>query len=217
MSRASSIMTIRLWSALLLALLGQAAWAQMHGGHGGASASDQDACVLRLRDGAYVLRLTGYQPDSRLSSGFCRNVPVTGRSILVVDLMTPQMRHVPIGISLLRDSSGLAERIMQGKNLPDLSNVTLYNEAPSLHQRGSIVINHDFAEPGSYLALLTIQDPVQGDFRTVIPFTVGQQTWTDLLGWLTAIIAFGVLLTLLAWRAVRKARLGKAASFSSNP
>jgi hypothetical protein len=217
MNRLQNIMTIKIWPALLLALLCQTALAQMHGGHGGgAGSADQDPCVLRLNNGVYMVRLTGYQPDTRLTNGFCRNIPTTGHSIVVIDLLTPEMRHLPVGISLLRDSSGLAEQIRQSKTLPDLSKASIYTESPGLHQRGSIVINHDFQDTGSYLALLSVKDPLHGDFTTVIPFTVGEQTWMDLLGWLAGVIAVGVVLALLAWRAIRRAKMGKAASLSSN-
>ena len=216
MNSLHDIMTIKMWPALLLALLCQTALAQMHGGHGGAGSPDQDPCILRLNNGIYMVRLTGYQPDTRLTNGFCRNIPTTGHSIMVIDLLTPEMRHLPVGISLLRDSPGLAEQIMQNKNSPALSKASLYTEAPSLHQRGSIVINHDFPDTGSYLALLSIKDPLHGDYTTVIPFTVGEQTWMDLIGWLLGVVAVGVILALLAWRAIRRAKMGKAASLSSN-
>lgn len=153
-------------AAVAAALL---AWSPRSSGHGGLS-MDEDRCKLRV--GRYVMHFVGYQPDSRSGpKEFCEDIPETGRTIVVLDYVDPELRDLPTEVRVIRDTGGAPER---------LEDVTVLHLPPKLYPTGSLNFELDFAQPGKFVGLVTVGGAQK--FESRFPFSVGRaHSWLHLL------------------------------------
>lgn len=145
--------------------------------HGGLS-MDEDTCKLRI--GQYVMHFVGYQPDS--ASGpkeFCEDIPETGRTIVVLDYVNPELRDLPTEVRVIRDTGTAPEQLDQ---------VTLMHLPPQLYPTGSLNFEIDFREPGRFVGLVWVGDKQRLESR--FPFSVGRtRSW---LHWLVPVVLIAV-------------------------
>lgn len=66
----------------------------------GAEELENDSCVRRA--GENLIHLSVYQPQHDIAGHYCTNIPVVGDTVLVVDLVEPVLREIPVGIKLIR-------------------------------------------------------------------------------------------------------------------
>jgi hypothetical protein len=159
-------------AACLAALL---AWSPRSSGHGGLS-MDEDTCKLRV--GRYVMHFVGYQPDS--PSGpreFCEDIPSTGRTIVVLDYVDPELRDLPTEVRVIRDTGSAPQ---------PLDEVTVLHLPPRLYPTGSLNFELDFAQPGRFVGLVTVGGTEK--FESRFPFSVGRTH-----SWLHLALAAGLL------------------------
>src|SRR5215470_11027060 len=71
------------------------AWA--HGGVG----LEADPCIRRA--GPYLIHFAAYQPQFFPAEEYCAAVPKAGNTILVFDLVDPELRHRPVTIQVVED------------------------------------------------------------------------------------------------------------------
>jgi hypothetical protein len=71
--------------------------------HGTVSGED-DPCLRRV--GEKVVHFNAYQPQYELREQYCTDIPQTGDTFLVVDLVDPTWRTEPVGMRIVKGSSG---------------------------------------------------------------------------------------------------------------
>jgi hypothetical protein len=89
-------------SALVLAAAIYSSGAAAHG----RVAMEEDTCMRRLGDNSMV-HLSAYQPQHEPSDQYCTDIPKQGNTFLVVDLVDPALRDIPIAMRVVRGTSEL--------------------------------------------------------------------------------------------------------------
>lgn len=69
----------------------------------GAEALEDDSCMRRV--GENMIHLSVYQPQNDMAGHYCTDIPAVGETVLVVDLVEPMLREMPVGLKLIRGSS----------------------------------------------------------------------------------------------------------------
>jgi hypothetical protein len=72
----------------------------------GRVAMEEDTCMRRLGDNSMV-HLSAYQPQHEPSDQYCTDIPKEGNTFLVVDLVDPALRDIPIAMRVVRGTSEL--------------------------------------------------------------------------------------------------------------
>jgi len=70
----------------------------------GKVAMEEDTCMRRLGDNSMV-HLSAYQPQHEPSDQYCTDIPKEGNTHLVVDLVDPALRDIPIAMRVVRGTS----------------------------------------------------------------------------------------------------------------
>ena len=76
------------------------------GAHGNVSLED-DVCVQRV--GGNLVHFNAYQPQHAAKAQYCTDIPAEGDTFLVVDLVDPALRHLPIGVRVVKGMSEASE------------------------------------------------------------------------------------------------------------
>ena len=76
------------------------------GAHGNVSL-EEDACVRRV--GGNLVHFNAYQPQHEANAQYCTDIPGEGDTFLVVDLVDPSLRNMPVGVRVVRGLSETAE------------------------------------------------------------------------------------------------------------
>ena len=63
-----------------------------------------DPCVRWVGESA--VHFNAYQPQYELKAQYCTDIPKTGETFLVVDLVDPALRNVPIGMRVVKGIDG---------------------------------------------------------------------------------------------------------------
>lgn len=135
--------------------------------HGGVPINE-DSCVFAL--GTERVHFSAYQPDSKEGSGkeLCQRLPaVSGRTILVFDVVDEQLRDADIELAIVPDGAGSSNN--RGEIAKQAIRYRVLNSIPT----GTINIEHDFADQaGMYRAVMVRRD---GDVVSAgISFEVGR-------------------------------------------
>ena len=151
--------------------------------HGGLS-MDDDRCKLKI--GRYVMHFAGYQQHDAKSlkrySEFCEDIPARGQIYVVLDLIDPELRAMPIAVQVLED---------RGQGNDNIAPV-VFEIPPESHPTGSLSYRYTFDKPGNFIGLVTAGT---GADRVVarFPFSVGRQVswWTYASYFLLLLVAVG--------------------------
>jgi hypothetical protein len=76
------------------------------GAHGSVALED-DACVRRV--GGNLVHFNAYQPQHEANAQYCTDIPGEGYTFLVVDLVDPGLRNMPVGVRIVRGLSETTE------------------------------------------------------------------------------------------------------------
>ncbi len=76
------------------------------GAHGNV-AMEEDSCVQRV--GGNLVHFNAYQPQHEANAQYCTEIPGEGDTFLVVDLVDPGLRNLPVGVRVVRGLSETAE------------------------------------------------------------------------------------------------------------
>lgn len=171
------------WLAFLCAV-------SIHGAHAhGGLAMDQDYCKLRV--GRYLMHFVGYQPDSpNAAKEFCEDIPETGATIIVLDYVDEALRDLPTEVRIIKDTG----------NEANLDAVTVFHLPAKVYASGSLSLEHNFAQGGRYVGLVTVNGAEQMISR--FPFSVGKRSgnWLQIV----AVIAVMAVAVALYWFAQRQ-------------
>lgn len=68
-------------------------------GHGNVELED-DHCVQRI--GGHTVHFNAYQPQYDATAQYCSDIPAEGETFLVVDLVDPGLREIPVEVRIVR-------------------------------------------------------------------------------------------------------------------
>jgi hypothetical protein len=123
-----------LWSAVGLSPV----WA--HGGVG----IEKDPCVRRA--GPYLIHFAVYRPQFDPAAEYCAAVPNAGNTILVFDLVDPELRRRPLTIQVPEALSAPAPK-------------TVLYLPPQTYPTGVVNAEAHLDLPGQYTAIMTFAEP----------------------------------------------------------
>jgi hypothetical protein len=93
-------MTKATFSGLILAALLSPGVADAHGN----VTMEEDICVRRI--GGNMVHFSAYQPQFEPKAQYCTEIPEVGDTFLVVDLVDPGLRTMPVGVRIIRGQEG---------------------------------------------------------------------------------------------------------------
>ncbi|WP_020493887.1 hypothetical protein [Verrucomicrobium sp. 3C] len=150
------------WGRILGVLLGltwglqpRISWA-----HGGGGLGDL-GCGM-LQQGGYAIHMDVYVYSYGGTGGFksyCQNVPTTGKMSLVLDLVTPQLRKIPIECKVFSSSGNLVSHFQ-----------------PQVYSSGVASLDLNLPDRGRYLVELALVGKTGADGKPLVfrfPITIG--------------------------------------------
>ena len=139
-----------------------------------------DPCVRWVGESA--VHLSSYQPQYELRAQYCTDIPKTGETFLVVDLVDPALRNVPVGLRIVKGSGGTEA---EAKTVADWR--------PSHHPTG-VVSGETTLDEGLYRVIITAegQKPLRYQYLLRVQMTDYQKLVNSLV-----VPLLGVLL--MAW------------------
>ncbi len=109
--------------------------------HGKVSMED-DICMRQI--GENIIHLSAYQPEFDVEGHYCTDIPQVGETLLVVDLVDPALRDMPIGL-----------KVFKGNNETDGELIT--NLSPRYYEDGVISTYSALNEKGVYSITVTAE------------------------------------------------------------
>jgi hypothetical protein len=100
-----------------------------------------DPCVRWVGESA--VHFKAYQPQYELKAQYCTDIPKTGETFLVVDLVDPALRNVPVGLRIVKGIDGTEAQ-------------TVANWRPSHHPAG-VVSGETTLDEGLYRVIITAE------------------------------------------------------------
>ena len=121
-------------------ILVMALYTSTAGAHGKV-AMEEDSCMRRI--GENMIHLSTYQPQVDEEGHYCTDIPKAGNAILVIDLVDPLLRDMPIGMKIIKGS-----KAEEGE--------TITHIRPTLYQDG-VISTQGVLDQGKYLVSVTAE------------------------------------------------------------
>lgn len=102
-----------------------------------------DPCVRWVGESA--VHFSSYQPQHELKAQYCTDIPKTGETFLVVDLVDPALRNVPVGLQIVKGN---------GRNEAEAQTVADWR--PSRHPAG-VISGETNLDEGLYRVIITAE------------------------------------------------------------
>jgi len=155
---------------------------------GGGVVLSNDTCIINI--GFYDAHFTAYQPNAKGDTEFCEDLPVTGKTVFVLDYLHRSLKDVPVDFRIIRNVTGVGEfaREKDVNAIADLDAATVFYAPPMIKANGTLLVEHVFAERGEYIGIVTAGHPSNANtYTAVFPFEVGASgvPW----GWLGVVVA----------------------------
>lgn len=157
------------------------------GAHGKV-AMEEDSCMRRI--GENMIHLSAYQPQVDEEGHYCTDIPHAGNTILVIDLVDPALREMPIGMKIIKGS-----KASEGE--------TVSNMRPAMYQDG-VISTQDVLDQGKYLILITAEGvpPLNYEYHLRVEMINYADVFRATIG-----PAVGLLLTaILGYKLIRSRR-----------
>lgn len=139
------------------------------GAHGNVT-MEEDACVQRI--GGNLVHFNAYQPQNEAKAQYCTEIPGEGDTFLVVDLVDPGLRNMPVGLRVVRGLSETAEDETVAYWPPAIHlDGVVRGEAKLAKGLYKLIITPEGFSPSSYL--LRVQ---QIDYATIARKAIGPLT-----------------------------------------
>jgi hypothetical protein len=116
----------------------------------GKVAMEEDPCVQRV--GGNLVHFNAYQPQHAANAQYCTEIPAAGDTFLVVDLVDPSLRTLPVGVRVVR---GLRETA---------DNQTVAYWPPTTHPDGVVRGEATLAQ-GLYTLIITPEGLSSSSYR----------------------------------------------------
>jgi len=164
-----------------------ALYAGTAGAHGKV-AMEEDNCMRRI--GENMIHLSTYQPQVNEEGHYCTEIPKAGNAILVIDLVDPALREMPIGV-----------KVMKGSKAGEGDTIT--NLHPAMYQDG-VISTQSPLEQGKYLVSITAEGvpPLNYEYHLRVEMINYAEVFRATIG-----PAVGLLLTtILGYKLIRSRR-----------
>jgi hypothetical protein len=141
---------------------------------GGGLVLEDDACILRVD--FYSTHFTAYQPDTSGNEQFCESLPDKGATIFVLDYLHQSLKEVPVDFRIIRDVTELGRfvKLKHVEAIEDIEQHTVFYQTPVVQADASLQFEHNFAEEGAYIGIITAGHPTnEQTYTAVFPFEVG--------------------------------------------
>jgi hypothetical protein len=103
---------------------------------------EDDICMRQV--GENMIHLSAYQPQNDIEGHYCTNIPLAGETLLVVDLVDPAMREMPVGL-----------KVFKGRDEEDGEIIT--NLQPTYYRDGVISTKSALLDKGIYSVFVTAE------------------------------------------------------------
>ncbi len=130
----------KIWTGISVLILAMVFYTSTVKAHGKVAIED-DNCMRQI--GENMIHLSAYQPQIDEEGHYCTDIPKVGNTILVIDLVDPSLRDMPIGIKVIKGS-----KIDEGETVKHIQ--------PTLYEDGVISTQSSF-DQGKYLVLITAE------------------------------------------------------------
>lgn len=139
------------------------------GAHGNVTL-EEDVCVQRV--GGNLVHFNAYQPQHAAKAQYCTDIPAEGDTFLVVDLVDPGLRNLPIGVRVIKGMNDVTEGETIAYWPPTIHlDGVLRGEAKLAKGLYRVIITPEGFSPSSYL--LRVQ---QIDYANVAKTAIGPLT-----------------------------------------
>jgi hypothetical protein len=102
---------------------------------------EEDSCVRRI--GENMVHLSAYQPQFEPTAQYCTEIPKGGDTFLIVDLIDPAMRDMPIGMRVVKGTS-------------ETEDETVVHLRPTYHPDG-VIRGETSLDQGLYTVIITAE------------------------------------------------------------
>jgi hypothetical protein len=157
----------------------------------GRESLEEDTCVRRA--GEIMVHLSAYQPQFAPSEQYCTEIPQSGDTFLVVDLVDPVLREMPVGM-----------RVIEGNGEEAEDEVVAYQLRPSYHPDG-VIQGETSLEPGPYTVIITAEG--QPPLRYQYPLRVEMVNYGNILRMAIIPLAGLLLLAFFGYRLMKSKRV----------
>ena len=131
---------------------------------------EEDPCVRRV--GGSLVHFNAYQPQHAATAHYCTEIPGEGETFLVVDLVDPALRTLPVGVRVVKGMSESSEDQTVAYWPPTTHpNGVLRGEATLTQGLYTVIIAPEGLSPSSYL--LRVQ---QVDYGSIVRTAMGPLT-----------------------------------------
>lgn len=154
----------------------------------GKVAMEDDSCMRRI--GENMIHLSTYQPQVDEGGHYCMDIPKAGSTVLVIDLVDPALREMPISVKVIKGS-----KASEGE--------TITNTRPALYQDG-VISMQSLLDQGKYLVLVTAEGvpPLNYEYHLRVEMINYAEVFRATIG-----PAVGLLLTIiLGYKLIRSRR-----------
>jgi len=144
-----------------------------------------DSCVRWVGESA--VHFNAYQPQYELKAQYCTDIPKTGETFLVVDLVDPALRNVPVGLRIVKGIDGTEAQ-------------TVADWRPSHHPAG-VVSGETTLDEGLYRVIITAEgrNPLRYQYLLRVQMIDYQKLVRSVVAPLIGLLLF----TWLAYKLVR--------------
>lgn len=133
-------------------------------------AIDEDSCAQRV--GGSLVHFNAYQPQNEAKAQYCTDIPGEGETFLVVDLVDPGLRTMPVGVRVIRGLNETTEDDTVAYWPPAIHlDGVVRGEAKLVKGLYKLIITPEGSSPSSYL--LRVQ---QIDYATIARKAIGPLT-----------------------------------------
>ena len=158
------------------------------GAHGNVSL-EEDSCVRRI--GENMVHLSAYQPQFEPSAQYCTEIPKSGDTYLVVDLVDPALREMPIGMRVIKGTS-------------EVDDETVSYLRPSYHPDG-VIKGETSLDQGLYTVIITAEG--MPPLRYQYPLRVQMINYANIFRTAVGPLIALLLLVLLGYKLMKSKRM----------
>jgi len=152
---------------IVCALLSMSSQLWAHGG----VVSMGNQCKLLV--GPYSINFSGYQPLKDRSEQFCDDLPVIGKSIIVLDFVEEKLRDMTVNFRVIKSDVaplGTAEDGVVKES--ELAQTPVFEIPAKRYPNGTMIIEQDFTEKAHFIGYVIVEGKDE-KFISRFPFSVG--------------------------------------------
>ncbi len=180
-------------ATLLIIFFAAALYTSAVSAHGRVAMED-DICMRQI--GENIIHLSAYQPEFDVEGHYCTEIPQVGETLLVVDLVDPSLRDMPIGL-----------KVFKGNNETDGELIT--NLSPKYYADGVISTYNALNEKGVYSIIITVEGvpPLSYHYQLRVEMINYSNVFRAAIGPVVGML----LISLIAYKVMRSRRRKKKA------